>query len=90
MKLSPIFSKASLPVWFRNLLDHPPTWPESEIQMILQMQAKVHGLGNVAVLTYTYPILSWFEATFAILIIIIIIHDDQERRGRRSQTKLAS
>ena len=62
-----IFSKASLPVWFRNLLDHPPTWPESETHMILQMQAKVHGLGNLGVLTYTYPILSWFEATFCLI-----------------------
>ena len=67
MKLSTIFSKASLPVWFRNLLDHPPTWPESETHMILQMQAKVHGLGNLGVSTYTYPTLSDFKATFWIL-----------------------
>ena len=62
-----IFSKASLPVWFRNLLDHPPTWPESEIHMILQMQAKVHGLGNFGVWTLSYPLLSWFKETFWIL-----------------------
>ena len=56
-----IFSKASLPVWFRNLLDHSPTWPESETHMILQLQAKVHGLGNLGVSTCKYPIFSWFE-----------------------------
>ena len=61
-----IFSKASLPVWFRNLLDHPPTWPESESHMILQLQAKVHDLGHFGVLTYTYSILSEFKATFRI------------------------
>ena len=59
-----IFSKASLPVWFRNLLDHPPTWPESETHMILQMQAKVHGLGNLGVWTTRYASLSDFKATF--------------------------
>ena len=48
-------------MWFWNLLDHSPTWPESETHMILQLQAKVHGLGNLAVLTYTYQIFSWFE-----------------------------
>ena len=67
IKLSMIFSKASLPVWFRNLLDHPPTWPESESHMILQLQAKVHDLGNLRVLTYTYSILSEFKATFCFL-----------------------
>ena len=61
MKLSTIFSKASLPGWFRNLLDHSPTWPESETLMILQLQAKVHGMGNLGVSTCTYPIFSWFE-----------------------------
>ena len=40
--------------------------------MILQLQAKVHGLGNLRVLTYTYPIFSRFEATFFIIIIITI------------------
>ena len=30
--------------------------------MILQLQAKVHGLGNLGVLTYTYPIFSEFKA----------------------------
>ena len=50
-KLRMIFSKASLAVWFRNLLHHSPTWPESETHMILQMQAKVHGLGNFRALT---------------------------------------
>ena len=34
--------------------------------MILQMQAKVHGLGNLGVLTCTYPIFSKFEATFCL------------------------
>ena len=34
--------------------------------MILQMQAKVHGLGNLRVLTYTYPIFSRFKATFCL------------------------
>ena len=58
IKLSMIFSKASLPVWFRNLLDHSPTWPESETYMILQLQAKVHGLGYLGVLTYACPIFS--------------------------------
>ena len=40
--------------------------------MILQMQAKVHGLGNLGVSTCTYPILSKFKATFRILILITI------------------
>ena len=65
-----IFSKASLPVWFRNLLDHPPTWPESETHMILQMQAKVHGLVNLGVSTTRYASLSDFKATFRILILL--------------------
>ena len=30
--------------------------------MILQLQAKVHGLGNLGVSTYTYPIFSEFKA----------------------------
>ena len=34
--------------------------------MILQLQAKVHDLGNLGVLTYTYPILSKFKASFRI------------------------
>ena len=57
-----IFSKASLPVWFQNLVDHPPTWPESETHMILQLQAKVHGLGYLGVSTCIYLIFSKFEA----------------------------
>ena len=58
IKLSTIFRKAS-PRWcFWNFLDHSPTWPESETLMILQMQAKVHGLGNFGVSTLTYPIFS--------------------------------
>ena len=73
-----IFSKASLPVWFRNLLDHSSTWPESEAHMILQLQAKVHGLGNLGVSTYTYLSLSEFKATFW-----AFIHHDEicEARG---------
>ena len=35
--------------------------------MILQLQAKVHGLGNLRVLTYTYLSLSDFKATFWII-----------------------
>ena len=35
--------------------------------MILQLQAKVHGLGNLGVSTCTYPTLSDFKATFWIL-----------------------
>ena len=35
--------------------------------MILELQAKVHGLGNLGVSTYTYSILSEFKATFRIL-----------------------
>ena len=35
--------------------------------MILQLQAKVHGLGDLGVLTYTYPNLSDFKATFWII-----------------------
>ena len=35
--------------------------------MILQLQAKVHGLGNLGVSTCTYPNLSDFKATFRIL-----------------------
>ena len=35
--------------------------------MILQMQAKVHGLENLRVTTYTYPIFSRFKETFWIL-----------------------
>ena len=34
--------------------------------MILQLQAKVHGLGNLGVSTYTYLSLSEFEATFCL------------------------
>ena len=64
LKLSMIYSKASLPVCFRNLLDHPPTWPESETHMILHLQAKVHGLGYLGVSTCTYPIFSEFKAPF--------------------------
>ena len=41
--------------------------------MILQMQAKVHGLGNLGVSTYTYPTLSDFKATFWILLILILL-----------------
>ena len=32
--------------------------------MILQLQAKVHGLGNLRVLTTTYAILSLFKEPF--------------------------
>ena len=32
--------------------------------MILQLQAKVHGLGNLGVLTTTYAILSLFKEPF--------------------------
>ena len=35
--------------------------------MILQLQAKVHGLENLEVSTCTYPNLSDFKATFWIL-----------------------
>ena len=35
--------------------------------MILQLQAKVHGLGNLGVSTCTYPIFSEFKATFCTL-----------------------
>ena len=77
-----IFSKASLPVWFRDLVDHPPTWPESEAHMILQLQAKVHGLGYLGVSTYTYPILSDFKATFFIIIIIIVTINLRGKGGR--------
>ena len=35
--------------------------------MILQMQAKVHGLGNLGVSTYTYLSLSEFKATFCLI-----------------------
>ena len=35
--------------------------------MILQLQAKVHGLGYLGVSTSTYPIFSEFKATFWIL-----------------------
>ena len=34
--------------------------------MILQLQAKVHGLGNLGVSTCTYPNLNDFEAIFLI------------------------
>ena len=34
--------------------------------MILQLQAKVHGLGYLGVSTCTYPIFSEFKATFRI------------------------
>ena len=40
--------------------------------MILQLQAKVHGLRNLGVSTYTYPTFSDFKATFWIILIIII------------------
>ena len=40
--------------------------------MILQLQAKEHGLENLGVLTCTYPIFSEFKATFWILIILIL------------------
>ena len=47
--------------------------------MILQLQAKVHGLGNLGVLTCTYPNLSDFKATFRI---IIFVNDEVcEARG---------
>ena len=36
--------------------------------MILQLQAKVHGLGNLGVSTCTYPNLNDFKATFRIII----------------------
>ena len=32
--------------------------------MILQLQAKVHGMGNLGVSTCTYPIFSKFKTTF--------------------------
>ena len=35
--------------------------------MILQLQAKVHGLGNLGVSTYTYLSLSEFKATFCFI-----------------------
>ena len=41
--------------------------------MILQLQAKEHGLGNLGVLTCTYPIFSEFKATFWIIILIILL-----------------
>ena len=34
--------------------------------MILQLQAKVHDLGSLGVLTFTYSILSEFKATYRI------------------------
>ena len=76
-----IFSKASLPVWFRNLLDHSPTWPESETHMILQLQAKVHGLGYLGVLTYTYPIFSQFEGPKSDPFLPSLPHDQYARHG---------
>ena len=41
--------------------------------MILQLQAKVHGLGNLRVLTCTNPTLSDFKATFWIILIILLL-----------------
>ena len=35
--------------------------------MILQMEAKVDGLGNLGVSTYTYLSLSAFKATFCLI-----------------------
>ena len=50
--------------------------------MILQLQAKVHGLGNLGVLTCTYPNLSDFKATFRIIIFFFFVNDEVcEARG---------
>ena len=49
--------------------------------MILQLQAKVHGVGDLGVLTYTYPNLSDFKATFWILLIIIILTTRFAKQG---------
>ena len=40
--------------------------------MILQLQAKVHGLGNLGVSTCTYPIFSEFKANFWIIILLLL------------------
>ena len=61
LKLSMIFLEASPWGCFWIFFCRPPTLSKSESHMILQLQAKVHGLGNLGVLTYTYPIFSWFE-----------------------------
>ena len=45
--------------------------------MILQLQAKVHGLGNLGVLTYTYPIFSWFETPKSDPFLPSSLHDQQ-------------
>ena len=49
--------------------------------MILQLQAKVHGLGNLGVLIYTYPNLSDFKATFRIIIFFSLNDEVCEARG---------
>ena len=41
--------------------------------MILQLEDKKHGLGNLRVSTYTYPIFNEFKTTFWIIIIILTI-----------------
>ena len=48
--------------------------------MILQLQAKVHGLGNLGVSTCTYASLSDFKATFWIPSLPFLPHDDSVRR----------
>ena len=52
--------------------------------MILQLQAKVHGLGNLGVLSCTHPNLNDFKATFWIIRIIILITRALRSKGGRS------
>ena len=49
--------------------------------MILQLQAKVHGLGNLKVLTNTTSNLSDFKATFRIIIFFFLNDEVCEARG---------
>ena len=79
VKLSTIFREASPRGCFWNFFCRPPTLSKSESHMILQLQAKVHGLGNLGVLTYTYPIFSWFETPKSDPFLPSFLHDKPGR-----------
>ena len=79
LKLTMIFLKQSYILGFLNLVGDSPTWPNFYAHKKFDAHQKVHGLGIYIYLTYTYPFLSEFKATF--LIPPSLPHDKFARAG---------
>ena len=82
-----IFWKQSYIGGFWNLVGDSPTWPNFYTHKKFDAHQKVHGLDIYIHLTYTYPILSWFEATFCL---IIISHHQSSRSTRAAEGSRSS